>query len=90
MLWGDDNAEKGIWLKHILNPPGSRQKGVRNKRFKSIFEKKSDEIRRIKSKKLPSNGICVPKNAVNNVIVCNEQIDIIWMNTGFSDCEHVQ
>ncbi|KAJ8436534.1 LOW QUALITY PROTEIN: hypothetical protein Cgig2_026649 [Carnegiea gigantea] len=56
-------------LPNALNPPGSRQKGITNKRFKSIIEKKCDQVKRRKSKKLsktdvgsstapPQNGPC--------------------------------
>ncbi|KAJ8443106.1 hypothetical protein Cgig2_030874 [Carnegiea gigantea] len=38
-----------------LNPPSSRQKGVRNKRLKSIVEKKCDHVKRRKSKKIAMN-----------------------------------
>ena len=44
-------------LLNMLNPPGSRQKGVRNKRFKSIFEKKCDQVKRRKTKKLAMNDV---------------------------------
>ena len=48
---GDDNARKGICWKDVLNPLGSRQKGVPNKRFKSIVKKNemnlNEESRRI-------------------------------------------
>ncbi|KAJ8432249.1 LOW QUALITY PROTEIN: hypothetical protein Cgig2_013902 [Carnegiea gigantea] len=44
-------------LPNVLNPPGSRQKGVRNKRFKSIVERKCDEVKRRKSKKLSKNDV---------------------------------
>jgi len=60
---GDDNAGKENCLKGVLNPPRSRQKGVWNKRFKSIVEKKSNEIKRRKSKKLPRNDVCLPKGS---------------------------
>jgi len=42
---------------NVLNPPGSRQKGVRNKRLKSIVEKKCDQAKRRKSKKLLMNDV---------------------------------
>ncbi|KAJ8437677.1 LOW QUALITY PROTEIN: hypothetical protein Cgig2_028615 [Carnegiea gigantea] len=44
-------------LPNVLNPPGSRQKGVRNKRFKSIIERKCDQVKRRKSKKLSKNDV---------------------------------
>ncbi|KAJ8438092.1 hypothetical protein Cgig2_019940 [Carnegiea gigantea] len=55
--------EKGKNLnssQNVLNPPGSCQKGVRNKRFKSIFKKKGDQVKRRKTKKLSTNDITVP------------------------------
>jgi len=43
---GDKNARRENYLKDVLNAPTSWQKGKRNKRFESIVEKKSDEIKR--------------------------------------------
>ena len=54
----DANDEKGKSSKDVLNPPGSRQKGIRNKRFKSIVQKKGDEVKRKKLKKLYVNEVC--------------------------------
>ena len=45
------------FLSNVLNLPGSRQKGVRNKRFKSIVERKCDEVKQRKSKKLSKNDV---------------------------------
>ncbi|KAJ8442023.1 hypothetical protein Cgig2_007861 [Carnegiea gigantea] len=68
----EDGQEKDSnSLPNVLNPPGSRQKDVRNKRFKSTVEKKCDQVKQKKSKKLlktdvglssapPQNGPCCP------------------------------
>ena len=53
----DGNVKVLNSLLNVLNPPGSRQKGVRNKRFKSIVERKCDEVKRRKSKKLSKNDV---------------------------------
>ncbi|KAJ8437195.1 hypothetical protein Cgig2_007545 [Carnegiea gigantea] len=42
---------------NMLNPPRSRQKGVRSKRFKSIVEKKCDQVKRTKTKKSSTNDV---------------------------------
>ncbi|KAJ8420607.1 hypothetical protein Cgig2_028634 [Carnegiea gigantea] len=65
----DGNVKVLNSLLNVLNPPGSHQKGVRNKRFKSIIGRKCDQVKRRKSKLLkndvgsstvPSqNGPCV-------------------------------
>ena len=60
---GDDNVGNKNGSNNVLNLVGSRQKGVRNKRFKSIVEKKGDVITRRKSKKLSSNDVCVSKGS---------------------------
>ncbi|KAJ8453109.1 hypothetical protein Cgig2_014872 [Carnegiea gigantea] len=44
-------------LPKVLNPPGSHQKGVRNKRFKSIVEKKCDQVKWRKPKKLSKTDV---------------------------------
>ena len=54
---GDGNAKVSDSSPNVLNPPGSRQKGVRNKRFKSIVERKCDEVKRRKSKNLSKNNV---------------------------------
>ncbi|KAJ8451299.1 hypothetical protein Cgig2_014071 [Carnegiea gigantea] len=54
---GDRNAKVLNSSPNVLNPPGSRQKGVRNKRFKSIVEWKCDEVKRRKSKKLSKTDV---------------------------------
>ncbi|KAJ8447043.1 hypothetical protein Cgig2_033612 [Carnegiea gigantea] len=53
----DGNVKVLNSLPNVLNPPGSRKKGVRNKRFKSIVERKRDEVKRRKSKKLAKNDV---------------------------------
>jgi len=45
---------------------------LRNKRFKSIVEKKGDAIKRRKSKKLSSNDVCVSKG-----------LDQVWVYLNF-------
>ncbi|KAJ8422903.1 hypothetical protein Cgig2_026424 [Carnegiea gigantea] len=54
----DEHGNVKVWnsLPNVLNPPGSRQKGVRNKRFESI-ERKCDQVKRRKSKKLSKNDV---------------------------------
>ncbi|KAJ8437274.1 hypothetical protein Cgig2_010099 [Carnegiea gigantea] len=44
-------------LPNVLNPSGSHQKGVRNKIFKSIVEKKCDQVKQRKSKKLSKTDV---------------------------------
>ncbi|KAJ8433031.1 hypothetical protein Cgig2_015458 [Carnegiea gigantea] len=42
----EEGQEKNLNLpQNVLNAPGSRQKGVRNKSFKSIVEKKCDQVK---------------------------------------------
>ncbi|KAJ8428960.1 hypothetical protein Cgig2_003291 [Carnegiea gigantea] len=56
-----DGQEKVLnSLPNVINPPGSRQKGIRNKRFNNIVEKKCNQIKLRKSKKLSKtdNGPC--------------------------------
>ncbi|KAJ8451408.1 hypothetical protein Cgig2_017799 [Carnegiea gigantea] len=53
----DENVKVLNSLLDVLNPPGSRQKGVRNKRLKSIVERKCDEVKRRKLKKLSKNDV---------------------------------
>ena len=48
----DGHGKDSNSLPNVLNPPRSRQKGVRNKRLKSTVEKKCDQLKRRKSKKL--------------------------------------
>ncbi|KAJ8439439.1 hypothetical protein Cgig2_021553 [Carnegiea gigantea] len=48
----DGQGKDSNSLPNVPNPPESRQKGVRNKRFKSTVEKKCDQLKRRKSKKL--------------------------------------
>ncbi|KAJ8447883.1 hypothetical protein Cgig2_012018 [Carnegiea gigantea] len=56
--WDEDEQAKVLnSLPNVLNPPCSRQKGVRNKRFKSVVEKKCDQVKWKKSKKLSKNDI---------------------------------
>ncbi|KAJ8435723.1 hypothetical protein Cgig2_002680 [Carnegiea gigantea] len=47
-------------LPNVLNPHGSLQKGAKNKRFNSIIEKKCDQVKRRKTKKLPKIDITLP------------------------------
>ncbi|KAJ8419804.1 hypothetical protein Cgig2_006311 [Carnegiea gigantea] len=49
--------KKLIEFDNVLNPPSSCQKGVRNKRFKSIVEKKYDQVKRRTSKKMAMNDV---------------------------------
>ncbi|KAJ8424456.1 hypothetical protein Cgig2_016223 [Carnegiea gigantea] len=49
--------KKLIEFDNVLNPPGSCQKGVRNKRFRSIVEKKCDQVKQRKSNKLSMNDV---------------------------------
>ncbi|KAJ8432079.1 hypothetical protein Cgig2_024689 [Carnegiea gigantea] len=53
----DGNVKVLNSLSNVLNPPGSHQKGVRNKRFKSIVERKCDQVKWKKSKKLSKNDV---------------------------------
>ncbi|KAJ8420930.1 hypothetical protein Cgig2_017126 [Carnegiea gigantea] len=48
----DGQGKDSNSLPNVLNPPRSHQKGVRNKRLKSMVEKKCDQLKRRKSKKL--------------------------------------
>jgi len=49
---GDEYDKKGKSSKDVLNYPGYWQKGVWNKRIKSIVEKKCDKVKCNKWKKL--------------------------------------
>ncbi|KAJ8443497.1 hypothetical protein Cgig2_016980 [Carnegiea gigantea] len=54
----EDGQEKVLnLLPNVLNPPNSSQKGVRNKRFKSIVEKKCDQVKQRRSKKLTKTDV---------------------------------
>jgi len=56
IYYEDDGQGKGLdSSKNVLNPPGSRKKGVRNNRLKSIVEKKSNQAKGKKRDKLSSN-----------------------------------
>lgn len=56
----DGNLKVMNSVPNVLNSPGSRQKGVRNKRLKSIVERKCDEVKRRKSKKLAKTDVGSP------------------------------
>ena len=45
--------------KSVLNPPGSREKGQRNKRWKSTSEKKCNQAKARKKKKLSTHNLTI-------------------------------
>ncbi|KAJ8427522.1 hypothetical protein Cgig2_008882 [Carnegiea gigantea] len=53
----DGNVKVLNSLPNVLNPHGSRQRGFRNKRFKSVVKRKCDQVKRRKSKKLSKNDV---------------------------------
>jgi len=42
---GDEHVENVNSSKDVLNPPSFQQEGVQNKRFKSIVEKKCNQVK---------------------------------------------
>ncbi|KAJ8435945.1 hypothetical protein Cgig2_023321 [Carnegiea gigantea] len=72
-----DGQEKNLDLpQNVLNPPCSRQKGVRNKRFKIIVEKKCDQVKRKKSKKMAMNDV--------DCSTSTPQVFFIWFDASSS------
>ena len=57
----DEHVKNGNSSKDVLNPPRSRQKGLQNKRFKTIVKKKGEEIKQRKSKKFSINDVSSSK-----------------------------
>ena len=54
---GDVQQDGSSSAKIVLNPPGSREKGQRNKRLKSTCEKKCNQAKARKKKKLSTHSI---------------------------------
>ena len=76
---GDEYDKKKNSSKDVLNPPGSRQKGIQSKRFKSIVEKQDDEVKHKKLKKLSVNEVYFLKIAYE-LCFLNLWIGVLYVN----------
>ncbi|KAJ8443817.1 hypothetical protein Cgig2_017298 [Carnegiea gigantea] len=77
----DGQGKDSNLLPNVLNPPGFHQKGVRNKRLKSTVEKKCDQLKWRKSKKLLKTDVGLSS--------AQSQILLLTLNLS-SSVSHVQ